>query len=96
MSIFGIPLNTLTIAAFLILTVNVVTFAFYGADKLKARKKKWRIPESTLLWLAFMGGALGALLGMLTFRHKTRHRKFVTLVPLFLILQMALSVCFLL
>lgn len=43
-----------------------------GIDKLKARAGKWRIPERTLFLLAAMGGALGGMLGMLAFRHKTK------------------------
>ncbi len=92
MNIFVIPVNALTITASFVVIMSVVTFTAYGWDKYKARKGKWRTPEATLLWLAFLGGALGALLGMLTFRHKTKHKKFQILVPLFLILQAALAV----
>ena len=84
-------LNSLIIIAALLL-VNIVAFAAYGIDKRKAQKNKWRIPENTLLLLAFLGGALGALLGMRLFHHKTKHWKFKILVPLFLVLQLALSV----
>ena len=74
-----------------LLLINIVAFAAYGIDKSKAQKDRWRIPESTLLLLAFFGGALGALLGMRAFHHKTKHWKFKILVPLFLILQLALA-----
>ena len=74
-----------------LLLVNIVAFAAYGIDKRKAQKGRWRIPESTLLLLAFFGGAPGALMGMRAFRHKTKHRKFKILVPLFLVLQIALA-----
>ena len=73
----------------------VVTFIVYGIDKRKAEQHRWRISEATLLSLAFFGGALGALMGMLFFRHKTRKTKFRILVPLFLVLQAALLVAFL-
>ena len=77
----------------LILTaVNLLAFALYGVDKVKAKKGAWRIPEATLLLVAFLGGSVGALLGMEVFRHKTRHAKFRILVPLFLILHIALAV----
>ena len=72
--------------------LNLLAFALYGVDKLKAKKGAWRIPEATLLLVAFLGGSLGALLGMELFRHKTRHAKFRILVPLFLILHIALGV----
>ncbi len=81
-----------TILLAVLLLVNVLAFALYGIDKLKAKKGAWRIPESTLLLVAFLGGSLGALLGMELFRHKTKHAKFKVLVPLFLILHIALGV----
>ena len=56
-------------------------------DKVKAKKKKWRIPEATLMGLAAAGGSVGALAGMYTFRHKTLHKKFTVGIPLILILQ---------
>ena len=66
----------------LALTVwNIVTFALYGADKSKAKKKKRRISETNLILCAFLMGGLGALLGMLVFRHKTKHLKFKLLIP---------------
>ena len=64
----------------------VVTFFLYGADKSKARREKWRVPEKTLLLFAFFG-APGALLGMYLFRHKTKHLRFRILVPFFFILH---------
>jgi len=58
-------------------------------DKRKAQKKLWRIPESTLLLIAAIGGGIGSLAGMYTFRHKTKHLKFTLGVPTILILQIA-------
>ena len=67
--------------------VSLVTFIAYGVDKVKAKRGSERISERRLLALALVGGATGALLGMLLFRHKTRHLKFIILVPLLLALQ---------
>ena len=75
----------------LLIAVNLVSFALYGLDKLKAKKGLWRIRESTLLLVAALGGSLGALLGMEVFRHKTKHWSFKLLVPLFLLLHIALG-----
>ena len=50
--------------------INVSTFILYGIDKKKAIKHKFRISENTLIFSAFIGGSLGALLGMQFFRHK--------------------------
>ena len=75
--------------------INVLTFLVYGADKWKARRSKWRIPEDTLLWMAIVGGSVGALLGMYLFRHKTQHKKFKIGVPLILLVQLVLTYLFL-
>ena len=70
--------------------MNLVTFILYGADKAKAKKGKWRIPEKTLLLFAACFGGLGAFLGMKIFRHKTKHTSFRILVPVCMILQFIL------
>ena len=70
--------------------VNVAGFATMGIDKGRARRKVWRIPESTLFLIALIGGSIGSLLGMYGFRHKTRHWYFVWGMPAILILQAAL------
>ncbi|MFV0546215.1 MAG: DUF1294 domain-containing protein [Bacteroides sp.] len=72
--------------------MTIVTFFIYGIDKYKARKTKWRIPETTLLWMAILGGSVGALLGMKVWRHKTLHRKFKYGVPAILIIQIILAI----
>lgn len=75
-----------------IILINLIAFVVFGIDKRKARKEQWRVPESTLFILAIIGGSIGALLGMLVFRHKTKHRKFTIGIPLILALQIALLV----
>lgn len=69
--------------------MSAVLFVTMGVDKAKARNHKWRIPEGTLFLLAALGGALGGCLGMLAFRHKTRHALFCWGFPLLLVLQAA-------
>lgn len=81
-----------TVAWGYLILINLVTFAFYGADKRKAKKGKWRIPERTLLGLAAIGGSIGALGGMQYFHHKTKKLKFSVGVPVILAVQLA--VCF--
>lgn len=77
------------------LLFNLVVFALYGADKRRARKGLWRIPERKLLLGMWLGGGLGALLGMRLFRHKTRHRAFALSAPPAALLSAALAVALL-
>lgn len=75
-----------------LLLINLATFLVYGADKRRARKGAWRIPERTLFLLPLLGGSAGALLGMYIFHHKTKHWYFKFGIPLILLLQIALFV----
>lgn len=70
-----------------LITVNAAAFILMLADKIKAKKNKWRISEATLMGTAAIGGSLGAIAGMYAFRHKTRHPKFTIGLPLILALQ---------
>ena len=75
-----------------LILVNAIAFLLMLIDKQKAKKKKWRIPEATLMGSAAIGGSIGALAGMYTFRHKTKHPKFTIGVPVILVLQLILAV----
>ena len=75
-----------------LLFINVITFFTYGIDKWKAKRSKWRIPESTLLMMAVMGGSIGAWLGMKVWHHKTMHKKFKYGVPVILLVQVVIGV----
>ena len=72
-----------------LLIVNALAFLLMLIDKVKAKKNRWRIKESTLMLWAAIGGSIGALAGMYTFRHKTLHRKFTIGIPAILALQIA-------
>ena len=74
-----------------LLAVNLAGFVLMGADKRRAKKGKWRVRERTLLLVAALGGSAGALAGMLSFRHKTKHLKFTLGVPAILLAQLALA-----
>jgi hypothetical protein len=69
--------------------INVITFLAFAIDKLHAIKGKRRIKILTLLGLAFVGGSLGALLGMYTLRHKTKVNYFTVGIPLIIMVQVA-------
>lgn len=75
-----------------LILINAIAFVLMLVDKIKARKNRWRIPERTLIGSAVLGGSIGALAGMHTFRHKTKHLKFTLGVPAILIAQIALAV----
>ena len=55
---------------------SLLALLLYGFDKSAARRGARRVPESRLLLLGLLGGAAGALAGMLLFRHKTRRAGF--------------------
>lgn len=76
-----------------VFALSAAAFIAYGADKSKARRGAWRIPEKVLLGLSFFGGAAGGLCGMLLFRHKTRHWYFWAVNVLGLLWQTAAAVC---
>ena len=88
-------MNVHLIIIYYLLVINAVAFFVYGIDKLKARKGWWRIPESTLLLLAIIGGSVGAWLGMKVWHHKTMHKKFRYGLPLILLLQLSAVLYFL-
>lgn len=69
------------------LGLNAVVACVYGYDKWQAKGGGRRVPERTLLGLALLGGAAGALVGMRVTRHKTRKAAFRYGVPLCLLLQ---------
>ena len=56
-------------------------------DKTKAKKGKWRISETTLLLLGVLGGSIGGIIGMYTFRHKTKKKRFTIGMPAILVIE---------
>lgn len=75
------------IAAIYLLLINAAGFLLMLLDKQKAKKRKWRIPEATLMTTAALGGSIGSLGGMYLFHHKTRKPKFSVGIPMILIAQ---------
>lgn len=67
--------------------LNVFALLLMGIDKVKARRGSWRIPEKALFLSAILGGSLGAMLGMVMFRHKTKHMTFVIGMPLIFLIE---------
>lgn len=75
-----------------LLSINAAAFILMLADKLKARKNLWRIPEAVLMGSALLGGSVGALVGMYACRHKTKHLKFTVGIPVLLALQIIAAI----
>ena len=69
--------------------MNLAAFAAMGVDKGRARRGRWRVSEKALFLPALLGGALGGVLGMRAFRHKTRRWYFRFGFPALLVLQPA-------
>ena len=78
-----------------LLLINALGFALMLADKRKAQKNRWRIPEATLITVALLGGSVGTIAGMRLFRHKTKHPKFTLGLPVIFALQIVLILIFL-
>ena len=70
-----------------ILAINIFGFFIMWLDKRKARKGSWRIPEKTLFIVTALGGGIGTIAGMYTFRHKTQKLNFVVGFPFITILE---------
>ena len=75
-----------------LIIINIISFLAMYIDKKKAEKGKWRIKESTLLTLALIGGSIGAIAGMYTFRHKTQKARFFIGIPIIILLQILLII----
>ena len=75
-----------------LLIINAAGFILMLVDKVKAKKNLWRIPEATLFLVAAIGGSVGSILGMYTFRHKTKHIKFIVGMPLILAVQIVIAI----
>lgn len=70
-----------------LLFINIIGFLAMGIDKFKAQKGWWRIPEATLMTLCLLGGGVGTIAGLYTFRHKTKKMKFTIGMPTILIVE---------
>ena len=73
-----------------LLSINLIGILIMLIDKKKAIKGSWRIPEKSLLIVAMMGGAIGTMIGMYWFRHKTKKLRFTIGFPVILITEIVL------
>ena len=63
----GVCMNTKTLLIIYYIVVNLLGLGFMASDKIRAMEHRFRIPESVLLILSLIGGALGTLAGMFLF-----------------------------
>ena len=75
-----------------LIIINVIGFLAMGLDKWKAKNDRWRIPENSLFTLTLLGGGIGTIAGMYTFRHKTQKPQFTIGMPAILILEIILVI----
>lgn len=80
----------LNIFVLYLIFLNLVGFFIMLVDKKRAIKNQWRISEKALIGISIIGGSIGMLAGMSTFRHKTKHKKFTIGIPIILIIQVAI------
>lgn len=78
------------------IVINIIGFFIMWLDKRKAIKGSWRIPEKTLFIITALGGGIGTIAGMYTFRHKTQKIQFVIGFPFITILEIGTIVYFVL
>lgn len=75
-----------------LIIINLIAFLAMYIDKRRAKYGKWRIKEHTLFILAILGGSIGAIVGMYTFRHKTKKMRFVIGFPAILVCEIILGI----
>lgn len=75
---------------YILLLINTISFILFGIDKRKAIRHQRRISEFILLSVTFLGGTVGALLGMLIFRHKISKTSFLVRMGFIVLVQVAL------
>ena len=78
-----------------LIIINIIGFLAMGIDKRRAKLMEWRIPEKTLFLITLFGGGIGTILGMYTFRHKTKKKYFTIGLPAIVIIEIV-SVIYLL
>lgn len=74
-----------------ILLISLIGFILMGIDKYKASKERWRVKELTFMFISIIGGSVGIIIGMITFKHKVNKKKFSIGIPLLYILNIIIN-----
>ena len=77
-----------------LIVINIIGFLAMGIDKRRAKMMEWRIPEKTLFLITLFGGGVGTIVGMYTFRHKTKKKYFTIGLPAILITEIICAIYF--
>ena len=75
-----------------IIIINILAFILMGWDKYCSKKDYWRISENNLLGIAVLGGGIGEIIGMFTFRHKTKKAQFRIGLPIIIIINILIYI----
>ena len=75
-----------------LIIINIISFILMIFDKKQAIRKKYRIPETSLIIISFLGGGIGTLLGMIIAHHKTRKPKFIILIPISILITILIII----
>ena len=74
---------------FVLVSFNSICLVIY--DKIASKKfKRKRIRENVLLLFAFIGGEFSMFISMKLIHHKTRHKKFMIFLPIFILFHILL------
>ncbi len=82
----------LTLIAAWFALISLIAVIVTVADKIKAKRGRWRVPEATLMGISVFGGSVAMLVTMIMIRHKTKHMKFMIGIPVVIILQIAAAI----
>ena len=82
----------LTLIAAWFALISLIAVIVTVADKIKAKRGRWRVPEATLMGISVLGGSVAMLVTMIMIRHKTKHMKFMVGIPIIIALQIAAAI----
>lgn len=85
-------INLLSYIIIYYIVINVISFFTMFYDKRQAINKGYRVSEKTLFTLALAFGGVGIYLGMLAFKHKTKHIVFKIFIPIIIILNFSILI----
>ena len=77
-----------------LVVINLMAFLAMWWDKRRAQKGEWRISEAGLFTLVLLGGGIGGIAGMYTFRNKKKKLRFTIGFPTILITEIVLVIYF--